>query len=466
VKAWLHRIRAIGEDWLRYQPFLRNRLADWKRLRDVLLAPRTSQERARAIQSLSAAARLSSHPATVERTCRRIHEHLLCWMEICPERTQEANAKPQAGWERMVEWRDFVPDLAPQLKMSELIKAPTDGEKGVLFLPFESEWVRLMVHADLEEVARRYHLVLAPSSSPPYNLINFVFPAAFGAPLFTLISNLRDIPALPRVSQHLIVVPLFAGSWVDPERFSPLPRHQREIDLVMVANFAKFKRHHVLFRALRRMPRSLRVVLIGQENDGRTAETMRELAKAFGVADRFTLQVNAPYEEVARALCRARASAILSRREGSCVVIAESLFADTPAALLRGAEVGSSAFINEHTGRFLDENELAEQLIDFIASAGRYCPRAWAETNISCWQSVRLLSDTIKRHALAAGEKWTADVKPFAWCPFPRLIRSDDRDELATARQEFRDRFGLTIGSVEPCRPTPKSLLTTQTTGV
>ncbi len=66
----------------------------------------------------------------------------------------------------------------------------------------------------------------------------------------------------------------------------------------------------------------------------------------------------APHAEVvARWLCRARASVILSRREGSCVVVAESLFADTPAALLENAEVGSRAFINASTGRLLRDQQ-------------------------------------------------------------------------------------------------------------
>jgi hypothetical protein len=448
MKAWLGRLRAIGEDWLRYHPIVRNRLAGWRRWREGRHAPRNHQERARAIHSLCAAARLTDSAVAVERISQRIHEHL---RSLDP---------------REVDWRSFVSDLSPRLGMSELIKAPAGtGEKGVLFLAFEHEWIRIMVHADLEELARRYHLVLGPSSSP-YNLVNYVFPAALAAPPFTLISNRRDMDALPRICPRFIVVPLFASSWVDPERFTPLPRHERDIDLIMVANFAKVKRHHALFRALRRMPSSLRVHLIGQDSEGRNPDTIRELASHFGVAGRFTLRADAPYPEVARSLCRARASVILSRREGSCVVIAESLFADTPAALLRGAEIGSSAFINEQTGRFLDESKLAEQLTEFIAETDRYQPRAWAEANISSRHSVRVLNETIKRHALAAGESWASDLRPFTWCPFPRLISSADREALAPARREFHERFGLTIGPAEPCRATAAVELATQTSGV
>src|SRR5208337_4855289 len=116
---------------------------------------------------------------------------------------------------------------------------------------------------------------------------NYVFPAAFPGVLFSLISHAEEVDVLPAISPNYAVVPLYASSWVDPRRFQPLPRSQRDVDLIMVANFAKFKRHFALFGALRHLPRQLRVLLIGQDQDGRTAETIRDEARCYGVADRF-----------------------------------------------------------------------------------------------------------------------------------------------------------------------------------
>jgi glycosyltransferase involved in cell wall biosynthesis len=89
--------------------------------------------------------------------------------------------------------------------------------------------------------------------------------------------------------------------------------------------------------ALRAMPESIRVLLIGQSQDGRTAETILSEARDYGVENRFTLMSSLPHEEVIKALCRSKVSVLLSYREGSAVVVAESLFADTPTALLEGA---------------------------------------------------------------------------------------------------------------------------------
>src|SRR5262249_49772696 len=137
------------------------------------------------------------------------------------------------------------------------------------------------------------------------------------------------------------------------------------------------------------------------------------------------------------------------RREGSCVVVAESLFADTPVALLRGAEVGSRAFLNSATGRLLDDGNLGAQLTDFIATADRYTPRAWAEANISCHQSSAILNDAVKRHSIAAGGAWTRDLAPLCWRPDPCLVRDEDREALRPASKFFEARYGFAVGPAD-----------------
>src|SRR5262249_39478761 len=177
----------------------------------------------------------------------------------------------------------------------------------------------------------------------------------------------------------------------------------------------------------------------------------RAEARCFGVDGRFEILSNATYPEVVRALCRAKTSVVLSRREGSCLVVAESLFADTPAALLEDAEIGSRAFINPATGRFLRHANLAAQLVEFIEAAPTYAPRRWAEANISCFHSTRVLNDVIKRHQLQAGQDWTQDIAPLYWCPDPCLARKEDRRRLAAARHEIRTQFGLDMGPLDDC---------------
>jgi hypothetical protein len=420
------------EDWLRYHPQVRCLLSRYQLWRSRRSA-NEPQALAHAIVRRCAAARL----ATDEAVEARIQADIVPFVEQLADRP--------------VDWAEFVPHFhSLQLAKAALLKPYLGpGEKGVVFISFENQWVKLLQLKDLAGFARQYTLVLAPSGSP-HNLISYAFPALYPEPVFTLISNPRDPVVLARVSPKLVVVPLYASSWVNPELFAPLPRGRRRYDLIMVANFAKFKRHQALFAALRAMPRAMRLLLIGQDQDGRTAATIRELARWYGVADRFELRSNQSYAEVTQAFCQARASVVLSRREGSCVAVAESLFADTPAALLEGAEIGSRVFLNEQTGCFLHHETLAPELTEFIAAADRYQPRAWAEQHVSCWQSSRFLNDLLRQHALAAGQQWTQDIAALQWCPDPRLARPEDRLRLREEREDIRTRFGLEIGPDVP----------------
>ncbi len=144
--------------------------------------------------------------------------------------------------------------------------------------------------------------------------------------------------------------------------------------------------------------------------------------------------------------CVVRASVILSRREGSCVVVAESLFADTPAALLEDAEIGSRAFINRSTGRLLRDGDLAAQLMELISESDHYTPRVWAEQHISCFKSSARLNDILKQHTIAAGQEWTCDLAPLCWRPDPCLAVPQDSPHMEIAHEDVRQRFNLEIG--------------------
>jgi hypothetical protein len=410
------------EDWLRYSPLVRGAICRWKLWRTRAADPQ-------AIAQLCAAARLTDDES--------LERHI-------QDRIVEAVSRLDMA---QLDWAAFVPDFRePRISKAAILKPYVGpGEKGAVFISFESQWARLLAQKDMPEFAKRYTLVVSPSSSP-HNFVNYVFPQAYPAPFFSLLSNPHDADVLPRISSKLIVVPLYASSWVNPDQFQPIPNMERPYDLIMVAAWGKVKRHQALFAALRSMPTDLRVLLIGQDQEGRSADTIREVARWYGVADRFTLLTNQPHREVARLFCQARASVVLSRREGSCVVVAESLFADAPAALLRGAIIGSRTFLNEQTGRLLDDRDLARDLTAFVREADRYQPRAWAEQSISCWRSTQILNDILKGHALQRGEAWTLDIAPLQFSPDPGLARPEDRDRLAPERAEIAQRFGLEIG--------------------
>ncbi|MFO0876660.1 MAG: glycosyltransferase [Gemmataceae bacterium] len=436
MPAWLRRMRIEWEDWVRYSTPTRNLLSQMQGGRlAIRRAPGSSQEIVRRIRDLATVARITRRPSVVQEVLARVHA-------LLPKLRSEE-----------IDWTEFVPTAADGRLHTATVLKPwiSPQEKGVLFLSFEREWVKLLHRASTRALADRYTIVVAPSSSP-HNVINYVFPALFPEPVFSLISHEDETEQLPRISGNFRVVPLYASSWVLPSLFRPRPWNERDIPLIMIANFAKWKRHFALFAALRDMSPQLRVTLVGQEQDGRTAAMVRAQAADYGVADRINLIEDLPYPEIPQILSRARASVVLSRREGSCVVVAESLFAGTPAAVLHDAEIGSRAFLNEQTGCLLQANRLSRQLAGLVDRAGHYRPREWAEKHISCFASTQVLNAALKREALARGQAWTQDIAPMYWCPNPRVVHDDDFARLLPVHADLQQRFGLGIGPENEAR--------------
>ena len=428
----LTRIGIEAKDRLRHSPALRNGLAFFLSRRLPGRATVQPQEHARAIVRLCRAARMTGSGRRLVEIERSIRERIAMI----------------AG--RNIDWSEFEGQWKRDRIETGVVLKPYVGpkERGVLLVSFEYQWSRLAQIADLQSLASRYALVLAPSWSPPHSLETCLFPALYPGRIISLISHADDVLILPRLAPNVTALPLYASSWVDPGLYHPRPFAQRDIDLVMVANFSQYKRHFALFRALRDMPRSVSVLLAGRPLAGRTAAVLRTEAAAYGVADRFELMENASDQELADALARSKVSVILSRQEGSCVAVVESLFAGTPVGLYSDARIGSRAFINPSTGRFLERQGLASQLLDFIAKADRYTPRRWAlEHRLSCFDSTASLNQALKQQALAAGEMWTVDIAAHHWRPNPELASPADRDRLQPASEDIRVRYGFELGT-------------------
>jgi glycosyltransferase involved in cell wall biosynthesis len=425
------RARLEVEDYLRWNPVARI-LLHHRALRKARLG-RSQKTSAilRSVDQLCAAARFAPNPEAMQRAEKMILE---CIRPL--DLTK-------------VDWREAVPNVERRRMGKAVVLKPRIGpmEKGVVLVSFEDQWARLLWNCNLDEFSDSYTLVLSPSWSPPHSLINCLFPTAYPGQIFCLISNTKDLQIFPHLSKRYVMVPLFASSWVNPDLYKPLPFEKKDVSILMLANFGKYKRHFLLFKALREMPASVRVLLIGQEDGDRCSDTIMAEARAYGVQNRFELVVNAPHSTVIEALCRAKISVILSRREGSCVAVVESMFANTPVGLFEDAEIGSRLYINESTGRFIQYHNLSGQLMNFIATAHRYAPRAWAEKNISCFRSTNILNDTLKTHALAIGQTWTQDISVHHWRPDPQLLSADDRARMQASYDDIEMRFGITLGT-------------------
>lgn len=335
----------------------------------------------------------------------------------------------------------------PALTTSLVLKAPgPHGEKGVLYSSFEYNWVRLAKHHDARAFLRQYTLVGQTSGSPPdFAPISYLAGLA-DSPIFLGVSNLSDVTGLSHMRPVVEPITIMACDWVDPAGFQPRDRASRVIDVIMVANWLRLKRHWLLFDALRRMRRDLRVVLVGRNADGRTEQDLRREARAFGAMQELEIHTNIPNEAVRDLLCQARVSVLFSYREGSCVAPVESMFADTPVGMMQDAHVGSRAYINAQTGMLFHRfRSMTRQLESLLERGSEMAPREWALQHISCHRSNARLNDVLRTEAQRAGRPWTSDLAGLCWRYAPDYVDPKDWMRLEQARRQLQKTYGIEL---------------------
>lgn len=336
------------------------------------------------------------------------------------------------------------------LSRSLVLKPPcANGERGVLLVQFEYNWYRLLAQvAEWDEIERQYDVIWGTSWSPTdFALLDWILRRAKG-PVIVLPSHQEDASRLAAFDSRIRCPDvLSACDWLDPACFAPKPRNQREIDILMVANWAPFKRHFELFLALRKMPRALRVVLIGQPEARHTEQRLRELARSLGVPQDLEIHERLPVATVHQLQCNARTALILSRREGSCVAAVEALFADAPLGMRADAHVGALAYVNEQTGMRLAPGKLARELPGFLERASSFEPRRWAESHVTFASATEKLNAFMKSLSRERGLPWTGDLAAIRWNPYPEFLHDDARAahirEWSALASRWPGAFGL-----------------------
>lgn len=356
-------------------------------------------------------------------------------------------------WSRVVRglprYRDLIKER-PLLDRSIVLKAPGEGgEKGLLLMTFEYNWARLLLGLSDDEfrwMDERFDLVLSTSWSPTdYAVLALALSKVKGT-VFVQSCNYGEIETIERLDPRVKCLATLPCDWINPSLYQLRAHTERTTDIVMVANWGEFKRHWDLFRALAQMPASLKVVLIGQKEGGRTIETLRSLAQDFGVPQQLEFIESVPIEEVARQQCQAKVSLIMTRREGCCVAAVESLFAGCALAMREDAHVGPLAYINGQTGRRLRPLHLAEDLMALLADASQLEPRAWAVEHVAGEVSRQKLDLLLEAHAKNCGLPWTRGIIQPQWRPHPTFANDVDRDAMRPVYELLTERFPKVFG--------------------
>jgi len=432
LRGALSRSKVRWVDVVRYSRLL-------PRIISALIVIRASftVDRFRRLGFLLKAYRFADAPLLEKMICRGIHD----WLQ--PSRSDRwlALQVGSKGYEHA-----FSPST---LDRTVVLKGPTaDGEKGIILLTFEYNWLKLFARVrDFKWLEEHYDFILSTSWSPSdYGALGLALSRIRGT-VFVQSCNYDEIPRFERFSPRVKCLQTLPCDWIDPAFYEPRSHRQRAIDILVVANWAPFKRHWQLFDALRTLPRHLRVTLIGQPEGEHTLERVRHLATSFGVKQDLEFLQSVSIDEVTRRQCDTKISLILSRREGCCVAAVEALFADAPLGMMHDAHVGPRAYINEHTGRLLRSSRLAYQIEEFLERAASYQPRAWAMRHVSCYQSIKNLNAVLREHAVMSGKPWTQGAAMPCWRPHPTLNYSADAERLRPVYAELHERYPDVFGS-------------------
>ena len=289
-----------------------------------------------------------------------------------------------------------------------VIKSHRPGERGVLLVDYSYVFPLMAGLFDLETIADRYALVLEPSwagaCAPEILLYQRV-----STPVFVETIEPRDRDFLAALQTNIDVAPIGANWWVD-HRSSRPSSVSRDIDVVMLASWSDIKRHWRFFKVigqLRRRGHRLKVVLIGYPYD-RTRSDIVAQARYFGVADQVEVLEWLSKDEIAGWLSRSKVHVLWSRRECSNRAIIEAMLCDVPVIVRKGLTFGFEyPYINEHTGRFVPEEGLADALLDMIENHKTYSPRDWVLNNMTCQHATLILERRLRQRAELAGEPWT-----------------------------------------------------------
>lgn len=285
----------------------------------------------------------------------------------------------------------------------------SENEKGVLLIKYSESMPLLPYYCDMERLLKDYTLVYEPSWSG-YCTTDIVHFTSYNETIFMLAKQRDDFNFLEEINSNVSPLPMGPCDWVNPQIAEPYLSSEKKFDIVLNSNWGAPKRHHVLFKALSEMKRKLRVALIGFDWGSRTKEDILDLAKYYQVEEQLTIFEKISFEEVMAINSASKIALLLSLKEGSNRAIAEGLFCNTPAIVLKNHVGGIVENINDQTGRLVEESKLAVEIEDMLENLANYQPRKWALENISCFVSTQRLNEALKSQAIKNGESWTSDI--------------------------------------------------------
>lgn len=290
----------------------------------------------------------------------------------------------------------------------------SEVEKGIILISFENQLDSIFHAGLLPVIQARYHILFIPSWTGLYSPALFKLASLAGTdPVFVLPVHAHERAQVKRLGNRFMPLPFNAASWVNQNFFED-NGVERDIDCLMVANFSSFKRHWLLFKALKGLPVSVSAICVGVPLGSRTAESIRREAEDYGVSERVRIVENPSQEDLRLYFQRAKVFCAMSYREGSFIAVAEALMSGTPVVMFKNAHVGTKSLITPEVGALVGSvSELRAQIMKFMEFENHDRVRQIAKDSISAQANCRKLNDMLMDWSNENGFSWTTDIEPF-----------------------------------------------------
>ena len=285
--------------------------------------------------------------------------------------------------------------------------AHCSSARGIIILCYNYAFPLFAREFDVKKVIEKYHLVLEPSWSGYCTEELLCYTLWRPATVFVEAYEPRDKRFIEGIDSGLKTVPLSANWWVDHRIFSPDHSVEKDLDFIMVASWANFKRHHRFFKVLRDLRRRghrLQGACVGYPG-GLTLDDIRMRAEWYGVSDQITFYEFISQIEIAHLMNRAKVNIVWSRREGVNRVIIEGMFCNVPCIIPDGFNYGYRyPYVNEETGRWSDDLRLASDLLEMTQNRWPGSPSNWVHRHMTPQHAGVTLRQSIARHCEQSGE--------------------------------------------------------------
>ncbi|WP_158769084.1 glycosyltransferase [Paraglaciecola sp. L1A13] len=293
-----------------------------------------------------------------------------------------------------------------------VLKNPNGDEKGALIINYSYYFPLFLRFFDVEKVAQSFNIILEPSWAGfceenilAYTLVN--------APIFLQVYEKRDKNFIESLDSNLIPIEVGPSWFINHNNFVPPVTGERDIDVLMVAAWAKFKRHGAFFKAIAPLVKSkpsLNITLVGYPVD-MNKEQVIELAALNGIDKNIEIFEWITPQEVSKLQKRSRVNVLWSKFEGNNRAIIEGMFCGTPVIMRKGHNYGEHYdFINANTGYFANEGDFKDVYEKIISRENEMDPNFYVMNNRNSRVGTEIMGNAIKSYELSNNRPWLSDL--------------------------------------------------------